>query len=95
MVEFSSISIDILVLILLYLFLALFGLSMAMMSRYLWKKGLVPKWKLITGLIFPWEEWGVYISNTKKDYGHIGIWFKLMVASFASMILTAVLLAFL
>jgi len=85
---------DVLV-IFLFCFLIGFGISIFMIKRYLWKRNLSPTWKLVSGFIAPWTELGAYISNTKKENGRIGIWFKLMVVSFAAMIWTAVILAIL
>ena len=70
-----------------------FGLSIIMIKRYLYKRNLAPTWQLLTGFIAPWNELGAYISSTKQEYGHIGIWLKLMIASFAAAMLTALILA--
>lgn len=77
----------------LFLFLLGYGLSILMIKKYLWKRDLSPKWKILTGLSAPWNELGAYISSTKKNEGHVGIWFTLMVASFIAMMLTALILA--
>jgi hypothetical protein len=79
----------------LFLLMLVFGISIVMVKTYLGKKGAIPVWKLITGFLAPWEELGAYINTTRMEYGHIGIWFKLMVASFVAMIPTGIVLAIL
>ncbi len=81
--------------ILLLCFLVCFALSIFMIKKYLWQRNLSPKWQIITGFGAPWNELGAYINSTKKDNGSVGIWFKLMIISFAAMMLTSAILAFL
>ena len=66
----------------LFCFAVIFATSLIMITRYLWKRNLIPKWRLLTGFMLPLEGFGAYITNTKKEYGHVGIWFKLFISSF-------------
>lgn len=94
MMEFENfLSADGILILLLFFFMILFGISDCMMRRYLWEKELIPKWQTITGFGNPWKALSAYINGTKKEYGHVGIWFKLFVASFVSAFLTVFLLA--
>ncbi len=63
-----------------------------MMERYLWKRKLIPKWKLITRLLLPHEVFGIYIKSTKQEYGHVGIWIKLYFGSFILMFIIGILM---
>ena len=76
-------------------FLLCFLISILMIKRYLGKRSLVPTWKLVMSFISPWAELGAYVNSTRKEYGHVGIWLKLMVGSFVVMILTGIMLAIL
>jgi hypothetical protein len=66
-----------------------------MIMRYLWMRGLSPKWKLISGAGSPWTEIIVYIRTTKQETGRIGIWSNLMGAFYGVMMVTALNLAIL
>ena len=66
-----------------------------MIKRYLGKRNLLPTWQLATSFISPWAELSTYMSSTRKEYGHVGIWLKVMVGSFVAMSLTGLMLAIL
>jgi len=68
-------------------------ISVLMIARYLWKHNLLPKWKLITGLMFASTFYSAYIRDTREEYGHIGIWFKLFILSLFLIMITAILTA--
>ena len=66
----------------LFICMIIFALSIAMMELYLCKRKLHPRWKILLGLVGPITFLKTYINNTKKEYGHVGIWFKLFVISY-------------
>ncbi len=65
------------------------GLSILMIKRYLWKRELSPKGKLISGFGAPWNDIVVYMRTTKQDNGRIGIWLDLMGGFYGIMMVTA------
>ena len=70
-------------------------LSILMIKRYLWKRSLSSKWKLISGFGALWNEIVVYMRITKQENGRIGIWFNLMGAFYGLMVVTELNLAIL
>jgi hypothetical protein len=73
----------------------LYGAAQVRIYQYAEERGLVPLWwwqKLIS-LIAPWDVIIIYIKDTKKESGHVGLWFKLLVASFLSLVITTAALA--
>lgn len=81
--------------LIMVVFLCMFFMliSSIMMARYLWKRRLIPRWKLITGFMDPDRELNAYITNTKQEYGHVGIWVKIFFGSFGLAIIIAIFMA--
>jgi hypothetical protein len=81
--------------ILLFSEMLLYGAAIVKISQYVEDRGLVPWswWRKLTGLVAPWNVLALYISDTRKEYGRVGLWFKLLVGSFSSLIITAIALA--
>ena len=70
-------------------------ISFIMLERYLWKRNALPKWRIIFGCYDPFKWlYGFYVRETKKEYGHIGIWIKLLTISFIGFMVCLFLIAF-
>ncbi len=68
-------------------------ISLFMIERYMWKRKLIPRWKIITGFSNPVKDFAAYITSTKQEYGHVGIWIKILFGSFILMIVIGILMA--
>ena len=58
------------------------------MRDYVVKRNLMPLWKLKAGFMIPFNLWSAYINNTKKEYGRVGLWFKIYAVSFLLFVIT-------
>lgn len=64
-----------------------------MMKRYLWTRKLIPRWKIISGILLPSTYYMTYIKSSRQEYGRVGIWLKIEIVSFALMMTIGILLA--
>jgi hypothetical protein len=64
-----------------------------MLERYLWKRSSLPKWRIILGFYDPWKWlYDFYVRETRKEYGYIGIWIKLLTISFIGLMTIIILI---
>ncbi len=84
---------DILFFMLFFSCLVMNGISLFMIERYLWKRKLIPRWKILTGFVDPFKVFSIYIKSTKQEYGHVGIWIKLHFGSFILGFIIGILMA--
>ena len=71
----------------------LYGAAIVKISQYVEERGLVPWWRILTGLVAPWNVISLFVNHTKREGGRIGIWLMILIVSFCSMIATAILLS--
>jgi hypothetical protein len=71
----------------------LFGAAIVKIGQYVEERGLVPWWRILTGLVAPWNVISLYVNHTKMESSRIGIWLTISIVSFCSTITTALLLA--
>jgi len=70
-----------------------FAVSDFFMRIYMFKRQLLPAWRLMTGFFFHWELFGKYRKSTRRELGRSGIWLKLSIMFASIFIVTGVFLA--
>jgi len=68
-------------------------LSIYMIREYLIERDLIRRWNLMDSMS-AMTTLKLYIKHTKEKHGHIGIWLKTLIGSFAGFCLVSVLLAY-